>query len=393
MDRQHGTERALAELIERLARNYRCEVHLFAQRVEGVAVEKYEGARARKDGAVYWHRIPRVPGPHIFQFLAWFQLNRVWRAIFCWRHRVKFDCVLSPGINCSDANVVIVHALFHRLRELAAERDRASVEQAGFLRRVHRRAYYALLTGLERRIYSDPRIRLAGVSERTVGLLGQYFQRPDAVVILNGVDGVHFSPAARLARRARTRADHGFKENEFVLLLIGNDWTVKGLPVIFEAMAVCKELPLRLVVVGSDVRGAHQLHAKSLGIQERCQWTDSGGDALAFYAAADAYVSPTLEDAFALPPLEAMSSGLPVITSRNNGGSQIITNGENGFVLQDAGDVAALVKIIIRLVTDADYRGVVGAAAARTTMEMTWDRNALAVWSLLQKAVDASTAK
>ena len=389
VDRQHGTERALAELIERLARDYPCEVHLFAERVEGVAIEKYDGARAGTTGAIYWHGIPRIPGPHIFQFLAWFQLNRIWRTIFCWRHRVKFDGVLSPGINCADANVVIVHALFHRLEELAKERERASAEQTGLLRRIHRRAYYALLTGLERRIYSNRKIVLAGVSERTARLLGQYFQRADAVAILNGVDAAQFSVTERLARRAKARGGFGFKEDDFVLLLIGNDWTVKGLPAILEAMAVCGEVPLRLLVVGNDARGAHQMHARRLGIKERCTWAEAGPEAMAFYATADVYVSPTMEDAFALPPLEAMACGLPVITSVNNGGSQIIADGENGFVLQDAADIAALGKIFARLFKDAEYREAVGRAAAKTTMELTWDRNAAAVWSLLQKAATA----
>src|ERR1700721_3105912 len=47
VDRRHGTERALAELLERLARNYGCEIHLFAERVEDLAVT---GSRAGAAG-------------------------------------------------------------------------------------------------------------------------------------------------------------------------------------------------------------------------------------------------------------------------------------------------------------------------------------------------------
>ena len=49
--------------------------------------------------------------------------------------------------------------------------------------------------------------------------------------------------------------------------------------------------------------------------------------------AADAYVGPSLEDAFALPPAEAMACGLPVIVSNQAGACEIITDGVDGIVL------------------------------------------------------------
>src|ERR1700684_2555951 len=39
IDRQHGTERALAELLDRLSREYACEIHLYAERVQDLAVK------------------------------------------------------------------------------------------------------------------------------------------------------------------------------------------------------------------------------------------------------------------------------------------------------------------------------------------------------------------
>src|SRR2546430_7462089 len=71
VDRRHGTERALAELLERLARKEHCEIHLFAQRVEDLAVDQAGVPRAQESGAIFWHRVPSIPGPHLLQFLAW----------------------------------------------------------------------------------------------------------------------------------------------------------------------------------------------------------------------------------------------------------------------------------------------------------------------------------
>src|SRR6266852_8937119 len=82
VDRRHGTERALAELLERLARTYRCEIHLYANRVEDLSVNHSGGVLPPGTGGIFWHKVPSVPGPHLLQFSCWFYLNRLWR----WAH-------------------------------------------------------------------------------------------------------------------------------------------------------------------------------------------------------------------------------------------------------------------------------------------------------------------
>src|SRR5580698_3954920 len=78
VDRRHGTERAIAELLERLAGDYGCEIHLYAQRVEDLRVSDPElprVAHSTESGAIFWHKVPSIPGPHAAQFLAWIFLN------------------------------------------------------------------------------------------------------------------------------------------------------------------------------------------------------------------------------------------------------------------------------------------------------------------------------
>src|SRR5260370_26147149 len=145
IDRRHGTERALAELLERLARKEHCEIHLYAQRVEGLALDQPGLSHSRDSGAIIWHKVPSAPGPHLLQFLAWLFLNSTCRAWDRRVHGLRYDLVVSPGINCLDADVVIVHALFHRLQELAHEEDLDSARPA-ILLLPHRRAYYYLLS-------------------------------------------------------------------------------------------------------------------------------------------------------------------------------------------------------------------------------------------------------
>jgi len=386
VDRCHGTERALAEVLERLARVHGCEVHLFAQNVEDLDIVPGGTVPSGQVPRIHWHKVPSIPGPHLLKFLFWFYLNRFSR----WRctafRRLSFDLVLSPGINCSDADVILVHVLFHRLRELHAESVNDPSSSRGGFRDLHRRAYYAALTCLERRIYTDSKANLAAVSQRTADMLSKYFQRDDVCVIPNGVDTTQFSPPARRSRRADSRSRRKFDKSDLVLLLIGNDWKTKGLPTVIQTVAFLRDLPVHLMIVGNDASEPFHKLARQLGVFDRCHWETPSVDVLDFYAAADIYVSPSHEDSYGLPVAEAMACGLPVITSVAAGISASIQHGKDGYILSNPDDVPLLSQWLRGLCTDAHLRDRIGAAAADTAQNWTWDQNAEAVWKLLQAA-------
>lgn len=384
VDRRHGTERALAELLERFARDYGCEIHLYSQRVEDLILGPCSDGGGGQ-GNIIWHKVPSIPGPHLFQFLFWLFLNAFFRRRDRATRGLHFDLVLSPGINCFDANVVLVHVLFHRLRELARN-EVNPLAMSGLFRRLHRSAYYSFLTWLERRIYRNAHVSLAAVSDRTASLLNRYFRRDDIRVIPNGVDARYFSPAQRLALRTGARAQYKFQESHFVLLLIGNDWRNKGLSVILETMAALRDLPLCLLVAGQDTAAPLFFEAaRSLGLSARCRWETTSTNAINLYAAADVYVSPTREDSFGLPLLEAMACGLPVITSVFAGASQIISHGLDGFVLTDPNDAATLANNLEDLHEHPDLKSRVGENARRTAEAYSWERTATATWQFLNE--------
>jgi glycosyltransferase involved in cell wall biosynthesis len=387
VDRRHGTERALAELIDRLARKYGCEIHLYSQRVQDLAIDDCAAARGQEAGTIVWHRVPELSGPHLVRFVGWTVVNTAIR----WSHRVfrkaSFDLVLSPGINCLDADVIIVHVLFHRLRELFCAGHVEASQRIGFWRNLHRQAYYGLLTALERRAYSNHSTSLLAVSQRVADLLRRYFQRSDVSIVSNAVDTGHFSHATRRRRREAARRRRGFQPADLVLLLIGNDWRVKGLPTILQAMARQPNLPLKLLIVGSDAVAPFREMAEQLGVLPRCHWEAPQDNVIDLYAAADVYVSPTHEDSFALPVAEAMACGLPVVTSVFAGVASRIHHGVDGFVLRDPDDARALAKLLERLHRDIDFRHCIGETAARTAQDWTWDGNAAAVWEVLNRIV------
>jgi UDP-glucose:(heptosyl)LPS alpha-1,3-glucosyltransferase len=126
--------------------------------------------------------------------------------------------------------------------------------------------------------------------------------------------------------------------------------------------------------------------AGRMGVLDRCSWEPARADILDAYAAADIYVSPSREDSYGMPVAEAMACGLPVITSAFAGVSSLLHDGIDGFVLRDPRDVDSLAKLIRMLCEQEDLRSRMGRAAAKTTLEWTWERNAAIVWEFLQEA-------
>lgn len=104
-----------------------------------------------------------------------------------------------------------------------------------------------------------------------------------------------------------------------------------------------------------------------------------------YYAAADAYAGPSLEDTFALPPAEEMACGLPVIVSSANGTSEIITDGADGLILQDPRDARTLASLIQRLCEDETFRHQLAAGAVETARKYTWERNARELTSIFEE--------
>ena len=379
VDRQHGTERAVAELIERLPAKYGDHVDLYAQRVADVPdLELASGSPGGKN--IRWHRVSRFPGPLLLEFRGWLWLNRRARLREASRNGKTPDVIFSPGINALDADLILVHVIFHRLAELQNARDRWG------LRGLHRKLYYALLCTLERQIYSDPYVTLAAVSGHTAEQLKKYFGRDDVTVIPNGVDLEHFSPAAIRPLREAARRQRYISPQQIVLLLVGNDWRNKGLNALFAALANCKDLPLHLLVVGQDEQGPFRARAAIAGVGERVEFCAPVSDVRQLYAAADILVAPSLEDSFNLPVLEAMACGLPVIVSPRAGVSEWLTGDFDALLLKDPENAGELADAIRALATGAQLRGMLAENAVGTARKFSWDEHAAELHRLLEKA-------
>ena len=383
VDRRHGTERCVAEQLERFCKIPELlEIHLYAQHVEdleGVAAGKFDSF----SGKIFWHKISRLPGPHLFAYLWWLIANHGHR---WWDSRIRglrCDLLYSPGINAFDADAISIHVVFHefysRVRSRLRLRDTALKSWPIVL---HRQMYYRLICLLESRIYTRSTTALSVISRHAAQSVAKAFGR-EATIIPHGVDLAVFHPGARAAARDHARAALQLRPEDFCFLLIGNDWKNKGLDALLRATALCRDLPLKLLVVGSDDQRLYEQPLRELELAGRVQFAKPSSRVLDFYAAADAYAGPSLEDAYGLPIIEAMACGLPVIASMRAGASEIISDGEDGFVLQNPEDEKEIAVLLHRLVEDSVLRAGVGERASRTARDHSWDRNAADTWEFL----------
>ncbi len=376
IDKRHGTEKRIAEWITRLPQDY--EIHIYSQRVEDVDTQRMR-----------WHRIPKLPGPHIMNFLWWLAANHLWRWWDANFRDLRPDLVYTAGTNCFDADLISCHIVFAEFLRMSEHELRFAGSPLRFWPRLaHRWLYYRLIIFLEGLMYTNPRTGMILIAKKTADDLKRHYgiTTPMPVVYI-GLDQKFFNPQLRLRNRPEVRAALGLTDDQFVLAVVGNDWKKKGLVALIEALGRLKDLPLVLVVAGKDDATPYQSRIRELGLEGKVKFCPSRADVQRYYAAADVYTGPSLEDTFAQPPAEAMACGLPVITTATNGTFEIMTDGVDGLVLQDPNDVAGLADRIRWLYEHPAERAAMGERAAVTASEYTWDRNGVEMRAIFAKAL------
>lgn len=227
--------------------------------------------------------------------------------------------------------------------------------------------YHLYTLAAERRLFESPKLRAVVCNSNMVkDEIKQSFAVPDERihVIRNGVDTNSYHPDLRRHRGA-VRARLNVRDDVLVFLFVGSGFERKGLAT---ALAGLVEIPgAHMVVVGRDRHIARfRRQAGRLGVIDRVHFEGVQPDVRPYYGAADGLILPTLYDPFPNVVLEAMASGLPVITSTKCGAAELIRNGVNGFAC-DALDASGLSAAFNELLNPR--RLVAMRGAARHTAE------------------------
>ncbi len=213
----------------------------------------------------------------------------------------------------------------------------------------------------------------------------RYRIRGDRIrVIRNGVDCEWFSDEYTRNNRKKERDRLGITDREICFLTVANDPARKGVAELLRATAALQRegISIRAVVVGrSNPRSARRL-AHRLGCGQSVSFLPAMSDIRNAYAAADVFVLPTWYDPCSLTVLEAMASGLPVVTTWCNGASELVEDGREGFVIDSPADLKGLLSRM-RDLYDTERRSRMGVAARARAMKHTQEDNFRAVFSVL----------
>lgn len=243
---------------------------------------------------------------------------------------------------------------------------------------------------IERRQHADPKATTLAVSHMVKRHLRQYHGLPEdrVRVIHNGVDTQKFSPEACAARRHGTRDHLGFMDVETVFLMVAHNLLLKNADTAIRAFAQLARSgqPVRLAIVGGKRPEPFAKLARKLGVADKVHFYPTVDDVIAFYSAADAFLLPTWYDPCSLVVLEAMACGLPGITTLNNGASEMIDTGTNGFVLAEPANAAQLAGVMSTLL-DRDRRSMIGVKARKTMELQTLDRQTDQILALYSEII------
>ena len=105
------------------------------------------------------------------------------------------------------------------------------------------------------------------------------------------------------------------------------------MPVLLDALAKLRDLRVGLLIVSREDQSSCLRLVTEKKLEDRVLFLPPRKDIEFYYAAADAYAGPSLQDSYGIPPAEAMACGLPVIVSAAAGVSEIVTNDVDGICL------------------------------------------------------------
>jgi len=161
------------------------------------------------------------------------------------------------------------------------------------------------------------------------------------------------------------------------LLYVGTWLDRKGVYYLAEAFQVLTgKLPgVRLTVAGCLLSEEGVRKSFATTVQERLTVVPfvARGEMPALYAAHDVFVFPSLAEGMPLTLLEAMASGMPVVTTETSGMADVVQDGVNGLLVP-AADSERLADAVERVCMSSDLRKHLGQAAQTAMRRYTWER-------------------
>jgi glycosyltransferase involved in cell wall biosynthesis len=216
--------------------------------------------------------------------------------------------------------------------------------------------------------------KIIAVSYFTKRELMEYYKIPEDKirVIHNGVDVKKFQPAQD---KRKVKEELGFNPDDLLILSVGRLYARKGLFTLIESMpAVIKRFKnAKFVISGkgqSDEMRKLIAHAEKLGVKDNLIFTGYYPDKKLpkLYQAADVFAFSTFYEHHPFAVLEALATGLPVVTTWVGGIPETIQSGKNGFLVEPF-NVPQFADRIMYLLEHPSEAAEMGRQARKTIVE------------------------
>ena len=255
---------------------------------------------------------------------------------------------LSVPVRCIGTRHGVTPSVFPRFRRLLAEWRadlvHAHLPVAGILARIaskvpvvyteHNLAWsYRLPTRTMNRLTYRRNDAVTAVSQAVADTISGY-PGPPAAVVTNGV-----AVAVDSRARSRARSELGLKDDDPLVVHVGNIRPGKGHDVLVDAAALLRHRGIGVSVVSIGVEKNEgdlrrlQNRVSEAGLDGRVRFLGRRPDALAFIAAADVYVNPAEIEGLPVTILEAMALGRPVVATAVGGIPAVVRDGITGLTV------------------------------------------------------------
>jgi len=356
-----GCETYISDLARRLAADHH-EVHLYACRWD----------EASLPSQLRVHRLAPPSGP---RFL------RPWRfAAACAGAMQRSNHDVTIGFDKTWGQDVLypqgglhVATIEHNLRKYRSALTRGAMR---WIKKLDPANWSFRL--LERRQYLGERRPLIVVNSSMVRRhFMRYYSVPEADihVIRAAIDVNRFIEHDRPRRRLEWRQRWGIDPSETLALFVAMNYRLKGLEPLLRALRHLADQPnFRLLVIGNPRTKCYEQIAQRLGVASQVLFAGHCMEMRNAYFAADFLVHPTFYDPCSLVVLEALACGLPVVTTRYNGASELLSPLGEGYVVNDPHDDERLAWCMRQLL-DPVRRGDCAQAARRTAGRWTFEHH------------------
>jgi UDP-glucose:(heptosyl)LPS alpha-1,3-glucosyltransferase len=168
-------------------------------------------------------------------------------------------------------------------------------------------------------------------------------------VVRNGVDKKIFYPIQTPEEKVELKKKLSIPKDKTILLFAAGNFKIKGLEQAMRALAgISKESRDKtlLIALGGDNQEPYEILAQKLGLEGNLEFPGKKKNMRDYYSASDLLLYPSMYEPFANVCLEACACGLPVLTTRLNGSSELIKHGKNGYLLGKADELNKMSEYI-----------------------------------------------